>query len=31
MLTKLPGWVVEDAASVRAEVAEWVGLSPAER
>jgi hypothetical protein len=31
VLTKLPGWVVDDAASVRAEVAEWVGLSPVER
>jgi hypothetical protein len=31
MLTRLPGWVVDDAASVRAEVAEWVGLSPAQR
>lgn len=31
MLTKLPGWVVDDAASVRAEVSEWVGLSPAQR
>lgn len=27
MLTKLPGWVVDDESSVRAEVAEWVGLS----
>lgn len=30
MLAKLPGWVVDAVASVRAEVAEWVGLSPAE-
>lgn len=30
MLAKLPGWVVDDAASVRDEVADWVGLSPAE-
>lgn len=31
MLGKLPGWVVDDIASVRAEVAEWVGLSESER
>lgn len=31
MLTKLPGWVVDDVASVRAEVAEWAGTSVAER
>jgi hypothetical protein len=27
---KLPGWVIDNDASVRAEVAEWKGLSPAE-
>jgi hypothetical protein len=27
---RLPGWVVDDEASVRNEVAEWRGLSPAE-
>jgi hypothetical protein len=27
MLSKLPGWVIDDDASVRAEVAEWKGLS----
>jgi hypothetical protein len=31
VLAKLPGWVVDDAASVRREVAEWVGTTPAER
>lgn len=31
MITKLPGWVVNDSTSVREEVAEWAGLSPAER
>jgi hypothetical protein len=31
MLDKLPGWVVDDVASVRAEVAEWAHLTPAER
>jgi hypothetical protein len=31
MLAKLPGWVVDDVASVREEVAEWVDLTPAER
>lgn len=31
MLAKLPGWVVDDRTSVREEVAEWAGLSPAER
>lgn len=31
MLSRLPGWVVEDDASVRAEVAEWIHLTPAER
>ncbi len=30
MLAKLPGWVVDNDASVRAEVAEWKGLTPAE-
>jgi hypothetical protein len=27
----LPNWVVDDVASVRAEVAEWAGLTDAER
>jgi hypothetical protein len=27
MLSKLPGWVVDDDASVREEVSEWRGLS----
>jgi hypothetical protein len=27
----LPGWVVDDVTSVRAEVAEWTRLSDAER
>lgn len=31
MLDRLPGWVVDDDASVRAEVAEWRDLTPAER
>ena len=31
MLAKLPGWVVDDEASVRAEVADWRGLTAAER
>jgi len=31
MLAKLPGWVIDDAQSVRAEVAEWATLTPAER
>jgi uncharacterized damage-inducible protein DinB len=31
VLAKLPGWVIDDDASVREEVAEWKGLSPAER
>lgn len=31
MLSKLPGWVVEDAQSVREEVADWIDLTPAER
>jgi hypothetical protein len=30
VLTKLPGWVIDDDASVREEVAEWRGLKPAE-
>ena len=30
MLSKLPGWVVDEDASVRAEVAEWRGLSPSQ-
>ncbi len=31
MLARLPGWVIDDVASVREEVAEWADLSPAER
>ena len=31
MLAGLPRWVVDDAASVQAEVAEWRGLTAAER
>jgi hypothetical protein len=31
MLPNLPGWVVDDTASVRQEVAEWRNTSPAER
>jgi hypothetical protein len=31
MVAKLPGWVVDDATSVRAEVAEWAGMTAAER
>ncbi len=31
MLATLPGWVVDDVASVRAEVAEWRDLTVAER
>lgn len=31
MLSKLPGWVVDDVTSVREEVAEWIGTTPAER
>ncbi len=31
MLAKLPGWVVDDVTSVRAEVAAWRELSAAER
>jgi hypothetical protein len=27
---KLPGWVVDDETSIRREVAEWIGLTPAE-
>ena len=30
-MTVLPGWVVDDVTSVRAEVAEWAQLSEAER
>ena len=29
-LSKLPGWVTSDEASVRDEVARWVGRTPAE-
>jgi hypothetical protein len=31
MLPKLPRWVVDDATSVREEVAEWAATSPSER
>ncbi len=31
MLSKLPGWVVDDVTSVREEVKEWAGTTPAER
>jgi hypothetical protein len=31
MLARLPGWVVDDDDSVRAEVAEWAGTTVAER
>ena len=31
VLPRLPGWVVDDEASIRAEVAEWVALTPVER
>jgi hypothetical protein len=31
VLTKLPGWVIDDDASVREEVAEWKDLTPAQR
>ncbi len=31
MLARLPGWVVDDVASVREEVRELVGTTPAER
>jgi hypothetical protein len=31
MLSKLPGWIIDDAQSVREEVADWVDLTPAER
>lgn len=30
-MAALPGWVVDDVTSVRAEVGEWAGLSNAER
>jgi len=30
-LAKLPGWVIDDAASVRAEVADWLHATAAER
>ena len=30
MKSKLPGWMVDNDASVRAEVAEWKGLTPTE-
>ena len=31
MLARLPGWVVDDATSIREEVAELVGTTPEER
>ncbi len=31
MLSKLPGWVVDDVTSVREEVADWVDMTPAQR
>lgn len=31
MLANLPGWVVDDVASVMAEVADWRGTTPAQR
>jgi hypothetical protein len=31
MLEKLPGWVVDDVASVRQEVRDWVGTTPEQR
>jgi hypothetical protein len=31
MLSKLPGWVVDDVTSVREEVQAWRDLTPAER
>jgi hypothetical protein len=31
MLDALPGWVIDDAASVREEVRDLVGTTPAER
>jgi hypothetical protein len=31
MLPRLPAWVVDDDASVRAEVAEWRGTTAAQR
>jgi hypothetical protein len=31
VLAKLPGWVKDDATSVRDEVAEWIGTTAAER
>lgn len=31
MAQQLPGWVVDDDASIRAEVAEWRDSTPAER
>ena len=31
VLTALPGWVVDDATSVRDEVAEWRDLTPSQR
>jgi hypothetical protein len=30
MAMELPGWAIDDVESVREEVAEWKGLSPAE-
>jgi hypothetical protein len=31
MLPSLPGWVIDDVASVREEVEEWLGTTEAER
>jgi len=31
MLEQLPNWVVSDTESVRVEVAEWIGTTPAQR
>lgn len=31
MLARLPGWIVGEEASVREEVAEWIGTTPVER
>ena len=30
MLSKLPGWAIDDDASILEEVAEWRGLTPAQ-
>jgi hypothetical protein len=31
MLSKLPGWIIDDAESVREEVADWIDMTSAER